>query len=237
MAVALEETAAEVGLNRHDTNIPLENNLEYTLCLVGPVARIDLFNISSYRRPAFNLGMCAAGKNYHLEFRVFVQNVLEPGTAMRGHAEMSDLPGLVQPLESLYQGFNFRIGVELIGIETSRHLGLGPPDVEIISLEQAQAFFNVMCLVLNVTSIRPARTEVVDIGSDVHLVAPPLQGRPITQTFSSRGNVQVVDADVDAGADDVGAVPGNIVGHLLVGEMIPVPAGVTILPVAAQADL
>jgi len=97
---------------------------------------------------------------------------------------MPDLAGLVQLLEGFYQGLNFGVCVAPV------HFGLGAPDVEVIGLEHTQAGIDVVGLVFNVTAIRPTWAEVVDIGADVHFVAPPLEGHPVAEALSGGGDVR-----------------------------------------------
>jgi len=42
---------------------------------------------------------------------------------------------------------------------------------------------------------------------------------------------------MSAGTHDLGAVLGDVIGHFFFGEMVPVPAGVAVLPVPAETDL
>jgi len=144
---------------------------------------------------------------------------------------MPDLAGLVQLLEGFYQGLHFGVCVAPV------HFGLGAPDVKVIGLHETQACIDVAGLGLDVAEVRVPRAKVVDISADVHFVAPSLKGHPVAQTLSSGGDVQVVDAGVDAGTHDLGAVLGDVIGHFFFGEMVPVPAGVAVLPVPAETDL
>ncbi len=108
---------------------------------------------------------------------------------MTTHTERPNLAGFMQLLKGFYQNFNFRFGIKLVCPEFSRHFGLGTPDVEVVGLQQSQAFFDVEGLVLNVTAIGSARAEVVYIGADLHLIAATLKGHTIAQPLSRGGDV------------------------------------------------
>jgi hypothetical protein len=73
----------------------------------------------------------------------------------------------------------------------------------------------------------------VDIGADVHLLTAALQSFAVAEALCRGCDIQVVDARIDAGADHVGAVLGDVLGHLLVGKAVPVSARIAVLPVPA----
>jgi hypothetical protein len=153
------------------------------------------------------------------------------------HAEMPHLAFLVKFLEGLDQRFHFLVRIELVGAELAAHLGLRAPDIEIIGFQQSQARLNVKGLVLDVAAVGAAWAEVVNIGADVHLVPAALQGCAIAKALGGGGDVEVIYAGIDTGADHFRAVPGDVRGYFLVGEAVPVPPGVAVLPVPAKADL
>jgi hypothetical protein len=77
----------------------------------------------------------------------------------------------------------------------------------------------------------------MDISADIHLIAASLKGHAVAEALGCGGNVQVVDAAIDGGTDYLGAVLGDVSGDFLFGEMVPIPAGVAVFPVAAEANL
>ena len=80
-------------------------------------------------------------------------------------------------MEGLDQDDHLLVGVAAV------HLGLRTPYIEVVGLEQTQAFFDVVRLVLDVAAFGTARTKRVYVGADKHPFASALKGGAVTEAF------------------------------------------------------